>query len=102
MLKTLIALSSVAAVFAVAPAAHAANDYYLKLDGIAGESTVGKTTDAIAVQSFEWGVENTTTIGSTSGGAGTGKAQFNELTVVKNVDSTSPALFQRVGTGQNL
>ena len=102
MLKTLIALSSVAAVFAVAPAAHAANDYYLKLDGIAGETVVGKTTDAIAIHSFAWEIENKTSIGSASGGAGAGKAQFNELTVTKNVDSTSPALLTRVGTGQHL
>ena len=102
MLKTrlaLIALSTVAAAFAVAPAAHAADDYFMKLDGVTGETAVGKVTDAIAVESFEWDAENKTSIGSRSGGAGAGKASFNELKIQKNVDSTSPVLFERLGTG---
>jgi type VI secretion system secreted protein Hcp len=99
MLKTLIALSSAAAVFAVAPAAQAADQYFMKLDGVTGESVVGRTTDAIAVSAFTWGAENVTTIGSKSGGAGTGKASFNQLEIDKNVDATSPVLFERLTTG---
>ncbi len=105
MLKTrlaLIALSSVAAAFAVAPTAHAADDYFMKLDGVTGETTVGKATDAIAINSFSWGAENKTTIGSKSGGAGAGKASFNELEIEKNVDSTTPVLFDRLATGAPL
>jgi hypothetical protein len=41
MLKTrlvTVALASLAAAFAAAPAAHAADDYFLKIDGVSGES----------------------------------------------------------------
>jgi type VI secretion system secreted protein Hcp len=97
--KLVAAVLTAAAVFVAAPAAHAADDYYLKIDGLAGETTVGSTKDVIAIDSFELGIENTNSIGSASGGAGVGKAQFHELVVTKPVDSTSPMFMQRVGTG---
>jgi len=105
MLKTriaLIALSSLAAAFAVAPAAHAADDYFLKVDGIAGDTAVGKVPDAIAVHAFQLGAENKTSLGSKSGGAGAGKATFNDLTISKNVDATSPVLYERLGMGAHI
>jgi type VI secretion system (T6SS) effector Hcp len=59
-------------------------------------------TGAIDVRSFSLGVENAVTIGTATGGAGTGKAQFNEVTIEKNVDATTPFFFQRLATGANL
>ncbi len=95
-------LSTSVAAFVAAPAAHAATDYYLKVDGIAGESVALGAKEAIEVHSFELGVENPTTIGSVSGGAGVGKAKFQEFTITKPVDSTSPHFFKRLATGQSL
>ena len=54
---------------------------------------------AIELISFDWSAENPASIGSASGGAGTGKAKLNRLTVEKRVDSASAALFQRIATG---
>ena len=104
MLKTKLVAAALtsAAVFVAAPAAHAASDYYLKVDGIAGESVALGAKEAIEVHSFELGVENPTTIGSVSGGAGVGKAKFQEFTITKPVDSTSPHFFKRLATGQSL
>ena len=51
------------------------------------------------IKEFSFGVENTTTIGSMSGGAGAGKAKFNEFNVKKAVDLASPVLFKACGLG---
>jgi type VI secretion system secreted protein Hcp len=102
MLKTrlvTVALASLAAAFAAAPAAHAADDYFLKIDGVSGESVVGLTKDAIAVNDYSFGIENPAGIGTSTGGAGTGKAKFDELKISKAVDSTSPVLMQKLATG---
>jgi type VI protein secretion system component Hcp len=72
--------ASIAATFVLAPMA-SASDYFLKIDGVNGETTTGSTQGAIAVNGFEWGAENKLTIGSMSTGAGAGKATLNELTI---------------------
>jgi type VI secretion system secreted protein Hcp len=103
MRKSLITFAAAAAVvagLASAPMAGAADDYFLKVNGLGGEQTVGKITDAIAVDSFDWGAENDTSFGSESGGVALGKASFHELTITKDVDSTSPLLFQALSTGK--
>jgi type VI secretion system secreted protein Hcp len=69
---------------------------------VAGESqdkTYGKT--AFEIKDFEIGVENPTTIGSATGGAGAGKVKFNEFQVKKNLDTASPVLFQNCAAGQH-
>lgn len=55
--------------------------------------------EAIVVESFSWGAENPTTIGSATGGAGAGKIKFNELHINKKVDRASPLLFKQMATG---
>jgi type VI secretion system secreted protein Hcp len=100
---------SIVAAFGVAPAAQAAEDYFLAFQtGSTGPAIEGETLDAtfakqkaIEVDSFDWSSENPVSIGSAGGGAGTGKVKLNELTVLKRVDSASPALFKYVATGQN-
>src|SRR5262249_46992986 len=44
-------------------------------------------------------VENPTTIGSTTGAAGTGKAKLNAIKFTKGVDSATPTLFQALTMG---
>jgi type VI secretion system secreted protein Hcp len=100
LIKVAAAATVVAAGLATAPMAGAADDYFLKINGVSGDQQVGKVNDAIAVKSFDMGVESTTTIGSVSAGAGAGKATFDKLTITKNVDATSPVLYQMLGKGQ--
>ena len=57
----------------------------------------GETKDiapAFEIKDFSFGVENPTTIGSATGGAGAGKVKFNEFTIKKTSDSASPAFFE--------
>src|ERR1041385_5553591 len=61
----------------------------------------GETQDSIyskekafELKDFSFGVENPTTIGSATGGAGAGKVKFNEFTIKKVSDSASPMFRQ--------
>jgi type VI secretion system secreted protein Hcp len=103
MCSTLVFL---VAAFALAPAAQAAEDYFLQINNalgqappIKGESRDVAFRDAIELRSFSWGAKNPVTIGSATGGAGVGKASLGELTVQKGIDSATPGLFQRLVTG---
>src|SRR5215831_13552855 len=70
-------------------------------------TTQGEFTDqtfpngAVQVRDFSFGIQNTPTIGSASGGAGSGKANFVELNIGKTVDSASPTLFTVCAAGQH-
>jgi type VI protein secretion system component Hcp len=55
---------------------------------------LGNKSAAFEIKDFSFGVENPTTIGSATGGAGAGKIKFNEFTIKKTSDSASPAFFQ--------
>jgi type VI secretion system secreted protein Hcp len=71
--------------------------YQLQLtQAVAGTPAI---KEAIVVDSFSWGAENPTTIGSATGGAGAGKIKFNELHIKKKVDRASPLLFKQMATG---
>ena len=98
-MRKLIAALTVASAFAVAPAAHAADEAFLRIDGLQGDAVIGNSKSYIAIKNFSWGAEHKATIGSASGGAGAEKAAFQELSIDKAVDASSPALFQRMATG---
>ena len=48
----------------------------------------------VEIRSFSLGVENPTTIGSATGGAGAGRIAFKEASLEKSVDTLSPSLYQ--------
>ena len=99
-LSRLFAVAIAAAAFAaVAPNANAASDYFLKVDGVSGETTQTGLTGYIDIDTFKWSTEQLSTI-STTGSMTAGKAQFNELEVTKPVDTTTPLLFQKLASGQ--
>jgi type VI secretion system secreted protein Hcp len=52
-----------------------------------------------ALKDFSFGVESPTSIGSTTGGAGAGKIKFNEFTIKKTSDLSSPAFFKNSAIG---
>jgi type VI secretion system secreted protein Hcp len=78
-----------------------AADIFAKIGDIKGESLDAKHKDEIEVLSFSWGVTNT---GSTSpgGGVSAGKATFQDLSIVHNIDKASPLLLQACATGTHL
>lgn len=60
-----------------------------------------KTTPnpAFEIKDFSFGVENPTTIGSATGGAGAGKIKFNEFTIKRTTDKSSPDFFKNCCAG---
>lgn len=76
-------------------------DYFLKLDGIPGESTDATHKGEIDVLAFSWGVSQA---GSSGRGVGVsaGKAIFEDLLVVARTSKASPKLWQACATGQHL
>jgi type VI secretion system secreted protein Hcp len=67
-------------------------DYFLKLDGIQGESLSTKHQNEIEVLSWSWGLQNGADVAHGSG-ASTGKVRMSELTIQKPVDKSSAKLL---------
>ena len=70
-------------------------DYFLKLDGIEGDSTDAKHKGELKLESFSWGLAQTVAPARGAGG-GAGKAQFQDLSFVQRSgrprrSSSSPA-----------
>jgi type VI secretion system secreted protein Hcp len=78
-----------------------APDIFAKLGDIKGESKDSKHKDEIEVLSFSWGVTNPTAPGP-DGGAGAGKATFQDLSIVHNIDKATPLLMKACATGTHL
>jgi len=53
------------------------------------------------VVSWSLGVSNSVSVGSASGGAGAGKATFDDLTITKKVDASSPKLISACASGKH-
>ena len=81
--------------------AFAATDYFLKIEGVDGESTDAKHKGQIEIDSFSWGVSNSGSMAA-GGGGGAGKASFSDLHFTKTVDKSSPKLMEAVATGEHL
>ena len=77
-------------------------DYFLKIEGIQGESQDFAHKGEFEITDFSFGVETKTTIGSATGGAGAGKVKFNEFTIKKTTDSASPVFFQKCAAGVHI
>ena len=73
----------------------AAVDYFLKLDGVEGESTDDKHKGEIDIESWSWGASST----SPSGQARAGKACVSSFNFTKKVDKASPALMANAVSG---
>ena len=75
-------------------------DYFLKIDGIDGETLDTKNKGAIEVESWSWGAENKATISSASGGAGAGKCSLKEFTFNMKANKASGKLLLACAQGQ--
>jgi type VI secretion system secreted protein Hcp len=78
-----------------------ASDIFAKIGDIKGESLDAKHKDEIEVLSFSWGVTNAG-VTPAGGGAGAGKANFQDLSIVHDIDKASPVLMQACATGTHL
>jgi type VI secretion system secreted protein Hcp len=76
-------------------------DYFLKIDGVPGESGDAKHKDEIQVLSFSFGESNSGTM-AFGGGGGAGKVQMQDFHFMMNVNKASPLLFQKCATGEHI
>jgi type VI secretion system secreted protein Hcp len=76
-------------------------DYFVKIDGIRGESQDKAHKDEIQVLSYSFGEDQPGTM-SFGGGGGAGKVQMRDLNFRKNVDRASPKLFLACATGEHI
>jgi type VI secretion system secreted protein Hcp len=79
----------------------AAVDYFLKIDGIKGESQDKSHKDEMDVQSFSWGMAQQGTAVK-GGGMGAGKVAVSDLHITKQVDAASPKLLDACATGKHI
>jgi len=79
----------------------AAVDYFVKLEGIDGESQDDKHPKEIHVESFSHGVTNAGT-GGVNLGSGAGRSNVQDFQFTKFADSSSPNLFIACCTGKHI
>jgi type VI secretion system secreted protein Hcp len=78
----------------------AAFDYFLKLDGIPGESADAKHKGEIDVLSWSWGESQP--VPASPGGGGAGKVAMTDLHVSANLSKASPQLLLACAAGTHI
>lgn len=76
-------------------------DYFLKIDGIEGESTDKSHGKEIDILSWSWGESNS---GSSAygGGGGAGKVSMQDFSFAMHVNKASPKLILACASGQHI
>jgi type VI secretion system secreted protein Hcp len=78
-----------------------ASDFYLKIDGVKGETTAKEMKEFMEILSFSFGASNPSTVGSHGGGSAAGKVSISSFNVMKRTDAASPTLFQMCCSGDH-
>jgi type VI secretion system secreted protein Hcp len=76
-------------------------DYFLKIDGIDGESKDETHKGEIEVYSWSWGESNQGTHAG-GGGGGAGKVSMQDFHFTMTTNKASPKLFQMCATGEHI
>jgi len=76
-------------------------DYFLKIDGIPGESPDSKHKDEIQLEAWNWG-ETQSGSHAQGGGGGSGKVSMQDFTFTMRVNKSSPKLFLACATGKHI
>src|SRR6266480_3476009 len=79
----------------------AAVDYFLKIDGIEGESQDDKHEGEIDIESFSWGATQSGTI-AVGGGGGAGKVSMQDFHFAMGVNKATPILFLACAQGDHI
>jgi type VI secretion system secreted protein Hcp len=76
-------------------------DYFLKIDGIEGESMDDKHKNEIDIQSWSWGETN---VGDAAfrGGLGAGKVSMQDFHFTMKVNKATPKLMQACASGEHI
>jgi type VI secretion system secreted protein Hcp len=78
----------------------AVSDYFLKIDGVDGESADDKHKGEIEIDSFSLGAQQAGD-GGAGGGSTVGKVHFHDLNITKGVDKSSAKLFLACAIGEH-
>jgi len=78
-----------------------AADYFLKIDGIPGESSDKKHKDEIELTQWSWSQTNHGSHAG-GGGGGAGKVQMQDFSFTMHINKASPKLFLACATGQHI
>jgi len=73
-------------------------DYYLKLDGIEGESANAKFKNQIQLLSWNWGASQVSSV-EANGGSGAGKVNLSDISVSTYFDKATPKFFKNICAG---
>jgi type VI secretion system secreted protein Hcp len=76
-------------------------DYFLKLDGIPGESADHKHKDEIDILSWSWGESQSGTM-HTGGGGGAGKVNMQDFHFMMKVNKATPKLILVCAGGDHI
>jgi type VI secretion system secreted protein Hcp len=76
-------------------------DYFLKLDGIQGESQDSNHKDEIQIMSWSWGASQVSSVAGT-GGSGAGKADLSDFSIMAYFDKSTPKFFKSIGAGSHI
>jgi len=79
----------------------AAVDYFLKIDGIDGESSDAKHKGEIDVLAWSWGATNSGDH-ATGGGGGAGKVSMNDFTFTMAINKATPTLVLHCANGKHI
>ena len=80
-----------------------ASDTFLQIDGIKGESSDKDHKEWMEILSFNWGVSQMASgTASSAGGGSTQRADFQDLSIVKELDSSSPLLNKACWGGTHI
>jgi type VI secretion system secreted protein Hcp len=91
--------SALVTVLGLAAAPARADDMFLQLGDIQGESTARGHEKWIDIVSWSWGVTNPTTVGAGNIGLTAGRANVAELNLMKFADSATPRLLDAACKG---
>jgi type VI secretion system secreted protein Hcp len=76
-------------------------DYFLRIDGIPGESTDDKHKGEIEVEAWSWGETNPAPPGAGGAGGGAGKVQVQDFNFTANASKASPNLLLACASGKH-
>jgi type VI secretion system secreted protein Hcp len=76
-------------------------DYFLRIEGIPGESLDAKHKGWIDVESWSWGEANPVPPGGGGSGAAAGKVQMQDFNVTARVSKASPNLMLACASGKH-
>jgi len=76
-------------------------DYFLRIDGVPGESLDVKHKGEIDVESWSWGEAHPVPPGGGASGSGTGKVQMQDFNFTAKVSTASPNLMLACASGKH-